>query len=159
MTQHYKDIAIKRWKNYSLIYAVVSFGLTFTIAAPMFTLFPASFMEQWIAGKIENSPVHAGLIMIFFLFAALIAALRSILWRTVRMLDMQKEMSKMEIIAYMSIYYLIVHSLFFYIYYGVFTSFASDALYLIGAMFSFPFSSTVLYLIGLFTAMYIKRRL
>jgi len=126
------------------IFTVASLLLTITFVIPIISIIPAAYIESLVASVVDNEPysnvgkatlnTFLGLLIIFI---------------TVVLIKSRKtRLSNVQIILTMIIAYFIVHSLGFYIYWGVSLNYRSDGQLIFAAVNSFPFSSFGFVFIG-----------
>src|SRR5690554_228393 len=126
------------------IFTVASIFLTFTFVIPIISIIPAAYIESLVASVVDNEPysnvgkatlnTFLGLLIIFI---------------TVVLIKSRKtRFSNIHVILTMIIAYFIVHSLGFYIYWGVSLNYRSDGQLIFAAVDSFPFSSFGFVFIG-----------
>jgi DMSO/TMAO reductase YedYZ heme-binding membrane subunit len=132
------------------IFTLGSLLLTATFIVPIISVLPGMLFEKIAESCINNDPYsNVGKLTILLLtvtfFLTLILCLLSIKNKTGR----NEEISNGRIIAIFSLIYFIVHSLGFYIYWGVSLDFRSDGQLIFGAVISYPISSFVFIFIGL----------
>ncbi len=152
---------MKNSKNFGLtigaIFSIVSFLFTFTIAIPMFSVFPSEFLNQGISAIFPNLPHSSvGMITISILLIIFLVALVFTLKKAKKSAEEKRKLKASEIIIIMLVFYLIVHNLGYYILLGI-ANFPIDALNTLMGVVSFPFSSVSFVLIGLLIDWYWKR--
>ena len=152
---------MKNGKNLGLkigaICSIVSFLFTFTIAIPMFSVFPSLFLEQAISNILPNLPSnYSGIATILVLSVLFLVALLFTLKRVKKSAQENRKLKGSEIIIMMLIFYLIVHNLGYYIFLGL-NNFPVDALNAIYSAITFPFSSLSFILLGFLIDWYWKK--
>lgn len=152
---------MKNNKNLGLkiggIFSIVSFLFSLTMVIPMFTVYPSVFLEQRIYSVYPNlTNLNSGFIKILFFVILFLLALFFTLKRIEKSVNENRKLKTPEIIVLMLIFYLIVHNLGYYIFLGI-NSFPSDALNMLSAIITFPFSSISFVLIGLMMDWYWKK--
>ncbi len=139
------------------IFSIVSFLFTFTIAIPMFSVFPSAFLEQAISSVFPSlTNVDTGIITILVLAVLFLSALVFILKRVEKSVNENRKLKTSEIIVVMLIFYIIIHNLGYYTLLGI-SGFPIDALNTLLAIASFPFSSVLFVLIGFMMDWYWKK--
>lgn len=144
---------MKNSKNLGLkigaIFSIVSFLFTFTIAIPMFSVFPGAFLEDALYSILPDQPHHYyGIATILILVVLFLVALLFTLKRVKKSAQENRKLKRSEIIIIMLIFYLIVHNLGYYIFMGM-NNFPLDALNTLMGVITFPFSSLSFILLGL----------
>lgn len=148
-----KNIALK----IGAIFSIVSLLLTATFFVPMFSIFPAYFLEMFITdafslshktGGIATTLIFGILFLIILFFAMRIAKTRA---------ERGEELTKKEIIIVMLITFFIVHPLGYYVLLWT-GNFPVDALNSIMSLFSFPVTSLSFVVIGFLMDRYWKKR-
>lgn len=143
------------------IFSIVSFLFTFTIAIPMFSVFPGEFVIQAFYDilNVPNGDMTYGTagFAALFVFALLFIVALFFTLKIVRNLAKDKQNLKTsEIIVMMLVFYLIIHNLGYLILRAI-DGFPIDALNVMGGIISFPFSSVLFVLIGLLIDWYWKK--
>lgn len=133
-----------------VLFTVGSLLLTATFIVPIISVVPGMLFETIAQNCINNDPYsNVGKLTILLLtltfFLTLILCLISINNKA----NKGEEISKGRIIAILSLMFFIVHSLGFYIYWGVSLDFNSDGQLIFGAIISYPISSFMFVFIGL----------
>jgi hypothetical protein len=127
-----------------LIFTVASLLLTATFIVPIISVFPGMLFETIAEKCINNDPYsNVGKLTILLLTITFISTLLFFLYTLKNKSNNGEEISNKRIIAIMSLLYFIVHSLGFYIYWGVSLNFRSDGQLIFGAILSYPISSFV----------------
>lgn len=131
------------------IFTVISLLSIFTIVIPAFSIFPGALIEALIAVFIKKesysniallSTIILGLIFILSQTKILIYV-----WKRVRKGFL---ISTLHIIIFMILSWIIVHPFIFYVYWGIAWDYRSDGQLLLGAFFTFPYSSFWFLILG-----------
>lgn len=132
------------------IFTVASLVLTVTFIVPIISVFPGMIFETIAENLIDNDPYsNVGKLTILLLTITFISTLIFCLLSIKKKTKKGEDISNRRIITIMSLMYFIVHSLGFYIYWGVSLDFRSDGQLIFGAVISYPISSFVFIFIGL----------
>jgi uncharacterized membrane protein len=146
---------LKEERNFDgLIFGMVfTFGsllLTRTFYVPIASVFPGVIVESLAKGLVDNNPYsNVGKMTIILLTIIFIIALAIALFGIRRITLRGEKISKTAIALTMTVMYFIVHSLGFYIYWGVALNYRGDGQLIFAAVYSFPKSSWVFIPIGL----------
>ena len=144
---------ISKTKSGLIIGAIFTIGsllLTATFVVPIISVLPGMLFETIAENCINNDPYsNVGKLTILLLTITFILALFVCLFSIKRKTNKGENISNRRIIAILSLMYFIVHSLGFYIYWGVSLGFRSDGQLIFGAVISYPISSFVFIFIGL----------
>ena len=132
------------------IFTIASLLLTATFVVPIISVLPGMLFETIAQNCINNDPYsNVGKLTILLLtitfILILILCLLSIRSKTKK----GEDVSNKRIIAIFLLTYFIVHSLGFYIFWGVSSGFRSDGQLIFGAVISHPISSFAFVFIGL----------
>jgi hypothetical protein len=126
------------------IFTVASILLTFTFIVPIISVIPAAYIESLVASIVDNEPYsNVGKATLNTFLGLLIVFVLIVLIKSRR-----NRMSNVNIILIMIIAYFIVHSLGFYMYWGVSLNYRSDGQLIFAAVDSFPLSSFGFVFIG-----------
>lgn len=139
------------------IFSLVSFLFAFTLVIPMYTIFPSVILDQAINTISPTiTSLGSGMITILILVILLLLALIFTLKRVEKSINKDRKHKTTEIIILMFIFYFIVHNLGYYLFLGI-NSFPIDALNMIYAAITFPFSSLSFVIIGFMIDWYRKK--
>ncbi len=132
------------------VFTAVSLLLTLTFFVPIISVLPGLIFETIAKNIVNNNPYsNVGKLTILLLSIIFIAALVfSLIWIRKTVIK-QGQISKGNIIVIMLIMYFIIHSLGFYIYWGLALNFRSDGQLIFAAVVSVPISSFAFIFIGL----------
>lgn len=142
-------------KNYSgllvgTIFTIISLLLTITFIVPIISILPGVLFESISKALVSNEPYSkVGKLTILFLAMTLLFALIMLFLDVKRKILSYGSVTRKRIAMWMFIFYFLVHSLGFYIYWGLELDFRSDGQLIFGAVKSFPASSFAFLLIGL----------
>jgi len=133
------------------IFTGCSLLLTVTFVIPIISVLPGVIFELIAKTLVPNDPYsNVGLmtilLMCFAFILMIIIAIRGVKKYALKNQHLIKE----YILKLMVIFFLFVHPLGFYIYWGAHLNFASDGQLLFAAIYSFPISSFAFVLYGLF---------
>lgn len=136
------------------IFSLISILLTFTFVIPMFSVFLGFYLQELISKVFSNityedSGKITTVVLLIVFCLALFFAFRRANFR-------ENKSKKIELIVIMLIIFLIVHPLGFYLYWGFYLNFKSDAQIIFDAVVSFPFSSLSFVFIGILLDYYYK---
>jgi hypothetical protein len=132
------------------LFTAGSLLLTATFVVPMISVLPGMLFEAIAENCINNDPYsNVGKLTILLLVIAFLMTLILSLLSIKNKASKGEEISNGRIIGILSLMYFLVHSLGFYIYWGVFLDFRSDGQLIFGAIISYPISSFIFVFIGL----------
>lgn len=152
------------WKSYFQKHLPVKIGATCTLIslllactgfAAIVSVIPVAFAVELLIslfGDHQEGP--GGLILLSFVF---ISALIMTFYYVKNLARNIFTITKKELFLIMFLFYWIVHSLVFYIYWGLFTDFSNDGQIILGSIFSFPVSSLAFIIIGFWIDSIIKK--
>jgi DMSO/TMAO reductase YedYZ heme-binding membrane subunit len=128
----------------------ISISLTATYIVPIISVSFGVIFETIAAGIVSNDPYsNVGLLTIKLLSVIFLFTLILCILSVINMAEKFGYITQRRIIGIMAIMFFIIHSLGFYIYWGVALHFESDGQLMFGALISFPISSFTFVLIGL----------
>ena len=131
------------------IFSACSIAMSATFIAPVISILPGVLFESFAKECINNEPYsNVGKLTILMLSIAFILSLTSCLISTRVKINSGKAITQKRVITMLSIMYLTVHSLGFYIYWGVFLNFVSDGQLVFAAILTCPFSGIMFIIIG-----------
>jgi hypothetical protein len=142
-------------KNYyglgiGIIFTIGSLLLAFTYFVPIISVLPGAYVESIAKGLIDNDPYsNVGKLTILLLTIVFFGTLLFALIQIRKTILSGRQVSKTKITIIMTVLYFIVHSLGFYIYWGLALNFRSDGQLAFAAVDSFPKSSWTFIPIGL----------
>ncbi|MDR2236356.1 MAG: hypothetical protein LBE92_09540 [Chryseobacterium sp.] len=144
------------WKDYfrkhipvktGAICTLISLALACTGLASIATVASVAFAVELLISAFGE--YREGLGGLLVLTAVFILALLSTFFAVRNLSRNGFSITQKELFLIMFIFYWIVHPLGFYLYWGIFTDFSQDAQIILGAIFSFPFSSFFFIILGL----------
>ncbi len=142
----------KESKNGLLIgtlFTICSLFASFTIIVPLISVLPGVFLEAISKEIVPNDPYsNVAMLTIFLLVLALIATLILNIREIKQDALKHQPLSKGKVAELMAVFYLIVHPLGFYIYWGLYLDFPNDGQLLFSASKSFLISSCSFVLFG-----------
>lgn len=134
---------------------LLSILLSCTLFIPIITITFIAFLVEILVSMFGNQ--REGMMALLFLTVIFITALLIAFTGVRNLAKKGLRITKKEIFLMMFIFYWIIHPLGFYIYWAVFTNFSNDGQIILGAIFSFPFSSLAFVAIGFLIDMVIKK--
>jgi hypothetical protein len=133
-----------------IVFTFSSLLLTLTFFVPIISVVPGVIVEFLVARFADNKPYsNVGKVTIFLLRVIFIIALSIVLFKIRRTALREGRISKTKIAIVMTVMYFIVHTLGFYIYWGLALDYRGDGQIIFAAVDSFPISSWTFILIGL----------
>ncbi|MNK00650.1 hypothetical protein D3C87_184390 [compost metagenome] len=155
-------VMVEKSKNLGLkigaVFTVISFLLTFTLAIPLASIIPALFIEQKLSDIFSNLTYpKIGLMMIFLLSLLFLLILVLVFGNVKRRAKQKMSLHAGNLMLTMCVFYLIVHSLGYYLFWGIYLHFKTDAQLAFNSVYSFPFSSLSFLLIGFLLDWYSKK--
>jgi len=121
-----------------------------TFFVPIISVFPGVIVETLAKGLVDNDPYsNVGKVTIILLTIIFIIALSIALFKIRRTSLRDGKISKTKIAIAMTVMYFVVHSLGFYIYWGLALNYRGDGQLIFAAVDSFPKSSWAFIPIGL----------
>jgi hypothetical protein len=131
------------------IFTTCSLLLTPTFIVPFLSILPGVAFEILSAAIVSNAPYsNVGKMTIVLLSLILIVLLFFVFRRIKKQALIGYQMSGVGLAGVMTLLYLIIHPLVFYIYWGVALDFRSDGQLMFASVDSFPLSSFSFVLIG-----------
>ncbi|PIF47179.1 hypothetical protein CLU96_4228 [Chryseobacterium sp. 52] len=135
--------------------SAISLVMTLTGFIPVLTIVPVAFLAELLVSMFGDQ--REGM-KAFILLAVIFLTAVLVMFTAVKNLTQKGlTITKKEILMIMFIFYWIVHPLGFYIYWAAFTNFSNDGQIILGAIFSFPFSSLSFVAIGFLMDIIIKK--
>ncbi len=132
------------------IFTGCSLLLTATFFVPIISVLPGVIFETIAKNMVNNEPYsNVGKLTILLLSIIFLVTLVLCLTWIRQTIIKEGQISRGHIIVIMSIMYFIVHSLGFYIYWGLALDYRSDGQLIFAAIVSFPISSFAFIFIGL----------
>ena len=132
------------------IFTGVSLLSTATFIMPIISVVPGSIIESLASGIVSNDPYsNVGKLTIKILSVIFVFTLILCIVSIVNKIEKSGQVFQRQIVLIMLLMYFIVHSLGFYIYWGLVLHFESDGQLIFAAVISYPFSSFAFVLIGL----------
>jgi len=132
------------------IFTGASLCLTMTYIVPLISVSPGFIFESIAAGLVSNEPYsNVGRLTIKLLSVVFLLTLILCMLSIINKTEKSGQISQRRIIGIMAILYFIVHSLGFYLYWGIALHFESDGQLIFSSLISFPISSFAFILIGL----------
>lgn len=131
------------------IFTVGSLFLTVTYVVPIISVLPGVIFETISKKLVSNEPYsNVGKLTILLLTIIFLLTLFLCLIWIRNTVAKEGQISKRRIIAVMLLMFFIVHSLGFYIYWGIALHFRSDGQLIFASIVSFPISSFMFIIIG-----------
>lgn len=128
-----------------IIFTFLSLLLTITIIIPAFSIFPGVIIELIAKGLVDNKPYsNVGQMTILLLASIFFISIIA----TIFYVRKNSGLTKIRVVIIMLIFWLIVHPLVFYIYWGIKWEYRSDGQLILGAVETFPISSISFIIIG-----------
>jgi len=132
------------------IFTAGSVLLTATFFVPVISVIPGSIIESIASNLTSNDPYsNVGKLTTKILSVVFILTLVLCLISLSNKIEKSGQVFQRQIIWIMFIMYFLVHSLGFYIYWGLILNFESDGQLIFASIISYPFSSFTFILIGL----------
>lgn len=132
------------------IFTVVSMLLTITIIIPGFSMILGFVAEQIVSMFVDNEPYsnvgRTTIIVMSVIFAIMLIAT---IYYVRKLTINDREVTKVKIALIMAMFYLIVHPLFFYIYWATKMDYGSDGQIAFSVISTFPISSVWFFILGL----------
>jgi hypothetical protein len=125
-------------------------ALTFIFIAPLISVFPGSLVETIAAQTVDNSPYsNVGKLTIELLTTVFFGILILSLLNIRKTAENTGQVSRRRIIGIMLLLYFPIHSLGFYIYWGLTMDFQGDGQLIMASLITYPISGLFFVPIGL----------
>lgn len=139
------------------IFSIFSLLSAFTIAIPMFSVFPSIYLHQAISYIFPKlSFVYVEIATFFILTVLFVLVIVFTFIKVRKCANEYRRLKLWEVLVMMLVFYVIVHNLGYYIVLAI-SNFPIDALNSIMAVVSFPFSGLFFVLLGFLMDWYWKK--
>lgn len=144
LTNHKSGITI------GALFTIVSLVLTATFIVPIISVVPGVVFETIAAKLVDNNPYsNVGFLTILLISIVFVVTLLVCLFWIRRSTLKSGQVERAHVVFVFIVMYFLVHSLGFYIYWGLALDFRSDGQLIFSAVISHPFSSFAFLLIGI----------
>lgn len=131
------------------IFTLISLLLTITVVIPAFSILPGTIIESLAKQLVNNEPYsNVGQMTITLLVSIFFIFIIGIIFSVRKYVSKNSGLSKIRVIAIMLIFWLIIHPLVFYIFWGIKWRYRSDGQLIFGVLETFPVSSISFVMIG-----------
>lgn len=144
------DIINKNGQIIGAYFSVWSFLLTITFIVPILSMLPGAIFEKIAGGFVENEPYSNVARLATLLLSAVFLLILALCLLVIRSMAKNGEtITKGNVVFIMALLYFFIHTLGFYVYWGIALHYRSDGQLSFSVLMTHPISSLFFYPIGL----------